>query len=593
MTSDLWTTDHIDTIEKFFLTSESFLLVIYTLGNHLFVQHSPPRDAKEFVYFIRTDNEVINPGDNFESHVQYGLLKCNALDSLTRLMNTLYSPLLSRNSSWPISVQNEFASGINRFMAVLNDASHKAKGHTVLYLPNEDLEGDSAQLATDKDLVQRLEATVIHWTRQIKEVLTSNQSEASQGMQLPLQEIDFWKKRRDNMSGIAEQLDTSAVLHIHGVLAAASSLYLAQFDTMGARIKEGMAQADSNFRFLSALRDPVAALSKAEVRDMAGLYPRLLDLVRFIWISSPYFNSRDHITGLLQKISNAVILRCSDRIPLDDVFDGNVTAAIAALKDAIASCEAWKDTYAWKKDVHDTHSGKEWQISHSSVFAQVDAFLQRCHNLLEVCDGQIHFGRKDGAAKRPLPCLGGTKGQEIQASLTGIEQSFVRSLDPLVEIRDQILDVKSPLWMDRYSKFKQTTKDLEIMVQNVIASALGSIRTLEAGVELLDVFQLLAERELIGRTLAKCTERVYAIFGEQLDAVKRVFNNQRSNPPLFPTWPRLAGAGLWARLLKKQIDQSKDVLAKASYLATTEPGDEVSCLLFLLCLPASIPCNTL
>lgn len=102
----------------------------------------------------------------------------------------------------------------------------------------------------------------------------------------------------------------------------------------------------------------------------------------------------------------------------------------------------------------------------------------------------------------------------------------------------------------------------------------------------------MAERELIGRTLAKCTERVYAIFGEQLDAVKRVFNNQRSNPPLFPTWPRLAGAGLWARLLKKQIDQSKDVLAKASYLATTEPGDEVSCLLFL-CLPASIPCNTL
>ena len=33
-----------------------------------------------------------------------------------------------------------------------------------------------------------------------------------------------------------------------------------------------------------------------------------------------------------EQISNAVILRCSDRIPLDDVFDGNVTAAIAALK---------------------------------------------------------------------------------------------------------------------------------------------------------------------------------------------------------------------------------------------------------------------
>ena len=41
----------------------------------------------------------------------------------------------------------------------------------------------------------------------------------------------------------------------------------------------------------------------------------------------------------------------------------------------------------------------------------------------------------------------------------------MRSLDPLVEIRDQILDVKSPLWMDRYSKFKQTTKDLEVVTR--------------------------------------------------------------------------------------------------------------------------------
>jgi dynein heavy chain len=44
------------------------------------------------------------------------------------------------------------------------------------------------------------------------------------------------------------------------------------------------------------------------------------------------------------------------------------------------------------------------------VFAQIDAFLQRCANLLDVCEGQIHFGRKDGAGQRPLPCLGGTKG---------------------------------------------------------------------------------------------------------------------------------------------------------------------------------------
>jgi hypothetical protein len=67
---------------------------------------------------------------------------------------------------------------------------------------------------------------------------------------------------------------------------------------------------------------------------------------------------------------------------------------------------------------------------------------------------------------------------------------------------------------------------------------------------------------------------VCGIFGTQLDAVKRVFNNLRSNPPLQPTWPRLAGAGLWARLLKKQLEQSKDIITRAPFLQG-EPVDEV------------------
>jgi dynein heavy chain len=303
VTSDLWTAEHIDLIEKFFTTSDSFLLVVYTSEGQIHVQHTPPRDAKDFVYFIRTDNEPITMKDHFESHVQYGLMKYGALDGLAQIMNTLFSPLLSRNPSWPQSVQNEFASGMNRFMAVLNDESHKSKGHTVLYLPNEDLDGEVLALAGSKDLVQRLEATLIHWTRQIKEVLSTNQAESSgQAMELPAQEIEFWKKRCDNMSGIAEQLDTPGVLRIQTVLDAAKSSYLSQFNTMGGRIKEGMAQAESNFRFLSTMKESFTNLGKAELKDMAAIYPRLLDLVRIVWTNSPYFNTRDNITGLLQKV---------------------------------------------------------------------------------------------------------------------------------------------------------------------------------------------------------------------------------------------------------------------------------------------------
>jgi len=46
-------------------------------------------------------------------------------------------------------------------------------------------------------------------------------------------------------------------------------------------------------------------------------------------------------------------------------------------------------------------------------------------------------------------------------------------------------------------RFRSGIKDLEVMMQNVITSAFDTVTTVEAGVELLDIFMHLASREVI------------------------------------------------------------------------------------------------
>jgi dynein heavy chain, axonemal len=54
------------------------------------------------------------------------------------------------------------------------EASNQVLGKTVLYLPSQLSEiTDVAAAAKDKDLVQHLESIVIHWTRQIKDVVST------------------------------------------------------------------------------------------------------------------------------------------------------------------------------------------------------------------------------------------------------------------------------------------------------------------------------------------------------------------------------------------------------------------------------------
>lgn len=55
---------------------------------------------------------------------------------------------------------------------------------------------DAKAASKQKDLVQRLESTIIHWTRQIKEVVNQQDSLDAGESSGPLDEIQFWRERR-------------------------------------------------------------------------------------------------------------------------------------------------------------------------------------------------------------------------------------------------------------------------------------------------------------------------------------------------------------------------------------------------------------
>lgn len=162
----------------------------------LITAHSSfPVAPKQFCFWVRRDSSPLSPA-TVKAGVQFGMVNGGGVDSLLRVMGDVFAPQVTGSgaaaASWPDSVRKDFVSQLQRCMASLVEASHVAKGKTVLYLPPEEglggsdaeaaaLVADRAQLqrlALDKDLLQRLEACVIHWTHQVKEVV-SNQVRAA------------------------------------------------------------------------------------------------------------------------------------------------------------------------------------------------------------------------------------------------------------------------------------------------------------------------------------------------------------------------------------------------------------------------------
>ncbi|KAI9224867.1 dynein heavy chain and region D6 of dynein motor-domain-containing protein [Blastocladiella britannica] len=560
--------------------------LMYVLKNHVAVGaavHGAVANNKlGSVAALSANDDPTSPGGPIASapltaanlllRIQYGTIGRSLLDSLVVLMNGVYVPLFLDNRGWPETVRKDFAGQLHKFMAVLTDTAWHSQGHTVLYVPKEKLPSVD-QIGGAKDVIQRLESLLVHWTRQIKEVINNQNTSETSETAGPLDEIAFWRSRCEDLSGIRAQINRAEVQEIILVLEAAKSSYLDQFHRLSQLIEEGSMQAQDNLKFLSLLTPSCQELAKSEPRGVASILPRVLMTIRLIWANSRFYNSKERITSLLRKISNEIIRRCSAKISLDAIFHGDTAASVISLQDSVACGEQWKLIYSKMVAHVAQYTKRPWDFDHSSIFAQIDAFVQRCRDLLELCEGQMQFARKlaPGGKKLPIPIFGGSKGAEIGKSLEDIEKSFESQLSHLWQIRDLILDVKATRWHDDYNSFKQAVKDLEVMLQNVITSAFDAATTVQIKVELLEIFSYIAKRDGIKRIVERKTVDVYQSFLSELGVVKSEFESHRKSPAVLSAHPPFAGAAMWARTLNRRVSVPMAVLNGASEFLPETP----------------------
>ena len=137
------------------------------------------------------------------------------------------------------------------------------------------------------------------------------------------------------------------------------------------------------------------------------------------------------------QVSNEIIARCCAAISLPDVFSPEVDAVSTVLQQAIDAGEKWKMLYLRTARAVTLRSSRPWNHDLSPIFAHIDAFMQRCADLQEVCQAQLQF-----APRAPLPVFGGTRGEAIKQSIEDIQAAFAQRVRALAGVGYNILDVK-------------------------------------------------------------------------------------------------------------------------------------------------------
>ena len=92
--------------------------------------------------------------------------------------------------------------------------------------------------------------------------------------------------------------------------------------------------------------------------------------------------------------------------------DGEANKVVEKLRGMLKVCGSFKSAYFdYKAKANNECPNNQWRVQNSALFVRFDAFLERCHDLLELSQTIVAFGKLEKIE------IGGTKGKTLTTSV--------------------------------------------------------------------------------------------------------------------------------------------------------------------------------
>jgi len=253
-------------------------------------------------------------------------------------------------------------------------------------------EGDANSEHLDMNQLARL---VNQWNDVLVQTLNREGGEKPRN-DLPIGEVDFWRRRHVFLSDIVEQLNQPSVKFVLSMMET-SLEYSLLFSSIQKNIvttQKLALEAADNSKFLSTLERHLRTIQEGSLPSMITALPSLVDGISMVWSISRYYYREDKLFPLMKKIASQIASRVTCFINIAEFAEDT---SLSVLKDrvslSITLLESWKTAYAQARDSIGK-SGKKlskWQFAAESMFRQTDHTTNVCNDIIFIIDSLNNF----------------------------------------------------------------------------------------------------------------------------------------------------------------------------------------------------------
>mmetsp|Transcript_13737 Transcript_13737/g.31794 ORF Transcript_13737/g.31794 Transcript_13737/m.31794 type:complete len:4493 (-) Transcript_13737:49-13527(-) len=499
------------------------------------------------------------------------------LQALLDVAQEVYFPILTNGKNqegWPEVISKEVTENLHKFLANLYVTIGHTKGRTLLPLPPSEPSTTIEKAARDKDRVHVLESAVVMWTRQIKNVLKMDPEALLKAGQNsgPQVELEFWYNKAQNLNSIHEQLSGERVRKVIKVLEVTKSTYFPAFNRLCKEVAQARMEANDNIVYLRPLERFFASLGQEAFPELIPLFKPIMHTILLTWKHSKFYNTPARLVVLMREICNDLICQACKFVSGESLFTVEPQEAVDNLKLCLKVCVTFKSTYFdYKARAGTECPSNPWRFQNSALFARLDSFLERCHDVLDLMQTILQFNKLERVE------IGGTKGKTLTNSVRQIFQEFFDAVAAFQHAPYDIMDVEAKQFDDDFYEFRGQINELERRLASVITQAFDDSTTVLGRFKLLDSFEGLLEREIIQTDLEKKNTDLLNAFALDLKQVQEIFLFRKENPPVNDNMPPRAGAVAWVRGLVERVEDPMNRLkGMGKSVLESEEGKEAT-----------------
>lgn len=308
------------------------------------------------------------------------------------------------------------------------------------------------------------------------------------------------------------QVNHKDFLAIFVILQKSQSIFVPPLENIFKKIKQEIDRAKDNVKFLKLLIEPCNELSSvATPADIPLKLPRIINIIRYIWLNSQFYNTPEYSTKLYRYVGNQIIDYCRRKIAVEAIFNGDSLNQIQMTDLSIDCCLYYKVIF---EKISTLPENGSWTLNQSLIFNHIDSFIKRAYDLIEICHGITVFSTKHST--RTKLEFEGDRSEEFESTCQFIETTFEEGITKIQRISSSILNINDKSWTKQMQQFQEMTAHLDEMIDNLMLNVFTCVHNLDEGIYALACLHRFSNRANLKKSFERQVDAVWKLFGDEV-----------------------------------------------------------------------------